>query len=58
VKLLALIRAAAAAIADSPGGQVNRFATVETRKEPVPTDDQPVAIMLDFVDPIGTGWRL
>jgi len=35
------------------GRQINRVAAVEPHNGPIQLDDQPVAVVLDFVDPIG-----
>jgi len=40
-----------------PGGQVNPVAAVQSRNGTVAADDQSVSVMLDFMDPIGTGRR-
>jgi hypothetical protein len=57
VKLLALMRRAAVAMADSRAVQSRALRTVEPHSRTVPADDHAVAVMLDFVDPGGPGRR-
>ena len=58
VKLLALICSATAAIRRQSHGPVVCVAAVDSHCGAVPADHHPVPVVLDFVNPIGTGRRL